>query len=98
MNESVTGVIDSHCHLDFKQFNKDRDAVMQNARDAGVVHLINSGVDLGTNDKSLQLAGKYDFISATLGLSPNTIAGLDDGGLQRLLDDPDAKDSYPSWR
>lgn len=85
MNESVVGVIDSHCHLDFKQFNKDRDAVMQNAREAGVVRMINSGVDLGTNNRSLQLAKEHDFISATLGLSPNTIAGLNDSDIQRLL-------------
>ena len=85
LNESVQGIIDSHCHLDFKQFNKDREAVMENARKCGVVRMINSGVDYSTNQKSLELAKKYDFIFATLGLSPNTIEGQKDPELKLRL-------------
>ena len=81
----MPGVIDSHCHLDFKQFNKDRDAVMQRARDCGVVRMINSGVDFSTNQKSLELAKRHDFIFATLGLSPNTLGAMGEGDLNRLL-------------
>jgi TatD DNase family protein len=82
----VPEVIDSHCHLDFKQFNKDRDAVMQIARDYGVVRMINSGVDFSTNQKSLELAKTHDFIFATLGLSPNSLGVLSDADLNRLLE------------
>ncbi len=85
MNESVQGVIDSHCHLDFKQFNKDREQVLERARSSGVEHMINSGVDFSTNQRSLELAKKYDFISVTLGLSPNTLEGLNETDLNRLL-------------
>ncbi len=86
MNESVQGIIDSHCHLDFKQFNKDREAVMENARKSGVVRMINSGVDYSTNQKSLELAKKYDFIDATLGLSPNTIEGQKEPEIKQRLE------------
>jgi len=82
----VPGVIDSHCHLDFKQFNKDRDAVIQRARDCDVAKMINSGVDFSTNQKSLELAKRHDFIFATLGLSPNILGALDEGDLNRLLE------------
>jgi len=85
LNESVQGVIDSHCHLDFKQFNKDREQVLERARNSGVEHMINSGVDFSTNQRSLELAKKYDFISVTLGLSPNTLEGLNETDLNRLL-------------
>lgn len=85
MNEPVVGVIDSHCHLDFKQFNKDRDVVIQRARDSGVVRMINSGVDFSTNQKSLELAKEHDFVFATLGLSPNFRNGMSDADLDRLL-------------
>jgi len=93
LNESAHGVIDAHCHLDFKQFNKDRDAVLQNAKDSGVVHMINSGVDYSTNQRSLELAKKYDFISVTLGLSPNTLEGLNEADLNALL--AQIKDNAP---
>ncbi len=86
MNEFGEGVIDSHCHLDFKHFDKDRDAVMSRAREAGVVMMINSGVDLATNRKSLELAKKHDFMRATLGLSPNSLEGLSNQDLQSQLD------------
>ncbi len=85
MDEPINGVIDSHCHLDFKQFNKDREAVMENARKSGVVRMINSGVDFSTNQKSLELANKYDFIFATLGLSPNTLDGQKDPEIEQRL-------------
>ena len=86
MNESVQGIIDSHCHLDFKQFNKDREIVMEDARKSGVVRMINSGVDYSTNQKSLELAREYDFIDATLGLSPNTIEGQNEPEIKRRLE------------
>ena len=85
MNESVQGVIDSHCHMDFKQFNKDRNLVLERARNSGVERMINSGVDFSTNQRSLELAKKYDFISVTLGLSPNTLEGLNETDLNKLL-------------
>lgn len=64
-------VIDSHCHLDFPKFNKDREATIQRALDAGVDQMINSGVDPKTNISTLELAQKYDHIHATLGFSPH---------------------------
>ena len=86
MSEFGEGVIDSHCHLDFKHFDKDRVAVMNRAREAGVVMMINSGVDIATNRKSLELAKKHDFMRATLGLSPNSLEGTSNQDLESQLD------------
>lgn len=85
MNEFGEGVIDSHCHLDFKQFNKDRAAVMERARDSGVILMINSGIDYATNVKSLELASENEFIRPTLGLNPNSLVGLGDDDLDATL-------------
>lgn len=86
MSEFGEGAIDSHCHLDFKHFDKDRVAVMNRAREAGVVMMINSGIDLATNRKSLELAKKYDFMRATLGLSPNSLEEMSSKDLESQLD------------
>jgi TatD DNase family protein len=86
LNEFGQGVIDSHCHLDFKHFNKDRNAVIERAKDAGIVLMVNSGVDFVTNRKSLQLANDHDFIQATLGLSPNLVEGLSEEDLQSVFE------------
>jgi TatD DNase family protein len=67
-------VIDSHCHLDFPKFNRDRDETIERARNAGVVKMVNSGIDLKTNQATLALANEYDFIYPTIGLSPLVVS------------------------
>lgn len=79
-------VTDSHCHLDFKNFNKDRDEMIQRALDAGVTTMINSGIDLKTNKKTLDFTRNYDFIHATLGLNPNSLDDMSDKDVLATLD------------
>jgi TatD DNase family protein len=64
-------IIDSHCHLDFPKFNRDREETIFRAREAGVVGMINSGISLKGNRISLELAEKHEDIHVTLGLSPD---------------------------
>ncbi|WP_406656074.1 TatD family hydrolase [Methanolobus sp. ZRKC2] len=78
-------VIDSHCHLDFSKFNKDRHETIERARANGVIEMINSGIDYKTNADSLELAKKYDFIHATLGLSPQMVPNSNDGKIKQIL-------------
>jgi len=78
-------IIDSHCHLDFKQFNKDRAAVIERARDSGIMLMINSGIDLASNIRSLKLADENEFVYPTLGLNPNSLEGLSDNDLDITL-------------
>ena len=77
--------IDSHCHLDFKQFNKDRAEVIHRARESGIEQMINSGVDFITNKRTLALAAEHDFIFATLGLAPNFLDGWNEADIERVL-------------
>ena len=85
MNEFGAPVIDSHCHLDFKQFNKDREAVIERARDSGVMLMINSGIDHATNIRSLEMAEENEFIYPTLGLNPNSLGTLSHDDLDLTL-------------
>ena len=86
MSGSKFEVIDTHCHLDFKNFNKDRDEVIKRALDAGVTTMINSGIDLKTNRKTLDLAKKYDCVRMTLGLNPNGLGEMTDEEVDATLD------------
>ncbi|MGB3944330.1 MAG: TatD family hydrolase, partial [Methanothrix sp.] len=79
-------VIDTHTHLDFKNFNKDRDEVIRRALDAGVTTIINSGIDFKTNRKTLELAKKYEFIRPTLGLNPNGLGETTDAEVEDTLE------------
>jgi TatD DNase family protein len=65
--------VDSHAHLEGKQFQPDRDEVIARARKAGVrtIVAIGNGDGPGTLDCGIQLAAKYDFIFATIGIHPH---------------------------
>ena len=39
-------LVDSHAHLDFSQFSRDREAVIARARQAGLVAILNVGTDI----------------------------------------------------
>ena len=61
-------MIDTHSHLDFPQYDKDRDKVIEDAFSSGLETIINIGVDLESSEKSIKLAEKYENIYATVGL------------------------------
>ena len=63
---------DTHCHLDFDRFAKDRPQVMKRAWKAGLVWILNPGIDLHTNQAAIELAETYpEQISASVGIHPN---------------------------
>ncbi|MBI5680634.1 MAG: TatD family hydrolase [Methanobacterium sp.] len=63
-------MIDTHCHVDFKDFNKDREEVIKRAK-KNLSAIINSGATLGGNRRVLKLVEEYKgFIHGTLGFHP----------------------------
>ena len=44
-------LIDVHCHLDYKDFDKDREEVIKNAQKNNVKVIISNGTDLESNKK-----------------------------------------------
>lgn len=78
-------IIDSHCHLDFPKFNRDREETILRAREAGVVGMINSGISLKGNSMSLELADRHEDIYAVLGLSPDIGREGDDKKINAIL-------------
>jgi len=65
--------IDTHAHLDFDRFDEDRDEVIQAAYDAGVKRIVNIGADMESSRNSVNLAKKYDFIYAAVGVHPHDV-------------------------
>lgn len=69
-------LIDSHCHLDSKEFDPDRDEVVQRALDAGVTQLLAIGTGNGPPDleAGMRLADRYSCFLATVGVHPHEAA------------------------
>jgi TatD DNase family protein len=64
-------LIDSHAHLDFSQFDADREAVIARAREAGLVAIVNAGASLESSRAAVALADQVDFVYATVGIHPH---------------------------
>ncbi|UCC79948.1 MAG: YchF/TatD family DNA exonuclease [Candidatus Zixiibacteriota bacterium] len=64
-------MIDSHAHLDFSQYDSDRDEVIREDFESGIEAVVNIGVDLETSRKSIALAERYEGIYATVGIHPH---------------------------
>jgi TatD DNase family protein len=65
--------VDSHAHLEMEQFNADRAAMLQRAKDAGVESIlaIGSGTGPGSLDCAIQLATQNHGIYASIGIHPH---------------------------
>ena len=64
-------LVDTHAHLDFPPFNKDRDRVIRRAFESGVQRIINVGTDLDASHRSIALAEQYPGIFAAVGIHPH---------------------------
>ena len=78
--------VDSHAHLDGRQFDSDREAVIARARAAGIRAMVAVGNGDGpaTADCGLRLAEKHDFMYATLGVHPHEAKLATDVDFQKM--------------
>lgn len=81
-----TLLIDAHTHLDFEEFDADRQAVVARARAAGVAAQILCGSDHERWDRTVQIAQQTGG-TAILGIHPWSAAELDAPELDRWLGD-----------
>lgn len=70
--------VDSHCHLDFPEFDANRDEVIKRAKDSGVSYIINVGSDLNASKSAVELSQKYDFIYSAVGVHPHDAESVND--------------------
>jgi len=77
-------LIDSHAHLEMKEFDPDRREVIERARLAGVGCIVTVGTNLGLSRKALAIARQYENIYAAIGVHPHDVAGTDDRSFDEL--------------
>lgn len=78
-------VIDAHCHVDFKEYNKTRQEVMGRAQEK-LKAIINSGANLGGNRRTLKLAEEYfGFLYPALGFHPHYVPKADKSAIEQVL-------------
>jgi len=79
----VTGLIDTHAHLDEME---DLAAAVGKARLAGVAGIIAVGQDLSSNTRNLEMSASYPgYVYPALGLHPWAISRLDEAQLEQNI-------------
>ncbi len=84
LNEAVSMLIDSHCHLNFDAFDEDRAQVVARAKKEGIVTFINPGTNLEDSRQVIALAEEIPELYAAIGVHPNDAAGFDAAALAQL--------------
>lgn len=69
-------LVDSHAHIDFPQFDEDREAMLDRARAAGITTLLAVGIGPGPEklDAGIPYAEKYPWIYTSVGIQPHEAA------------------------
>jgi TatD DNase family protein len=81
-------LIDSHAHIDFPQFDEDRDAMLGRARAAGVSTILAIGSGPGPEklNAAIPFAEQHDWIYATVGTHPHEAKQLTRQHLDQLAE------------
>jgi len=75
-------LVDSHCHINFPDFEGRIPDILQNAADNQVEHLLCIATSWENRDAVLQLAREHSAISASVGIHPTT-----EGGHEATIDE-----------
>lgn len=92
--------IDSHCHIDGKSFDEDREQVIQNALDADVCSMLNVGTGSPDSDsfqKTIELAESYEFIFAAIGIHPHDAKEYNEKAEEKLINLTKSSEKVIAW-
>ena len=84
VNNEPMRIVDSHCHLDDRSYDKDRQAVLDRARRAGVSKVMAVGVDLQSSHKAVGLTERFDGCYAAVGVHPHDAKDCSEDTLVQL--------------
>ena len=77
-------MIDTHAHLNLKDFDEDRHKVIESAFSNGVEKIICVGFDLKSSQKAVQLSEEFDQIYAVVGFHPHDAKDLNEKSLKKI--------------
>jgi len=84
---------DTHAHYCDKRFNEDRDTLLASMPTNDVSLILNAGSSISRSNHSLELADKYPFMYASVGVHPHDSGRMTDDNLadiEQLISHPKA--------
>jgi TatD DNase family protein len=77
-------IFDTHAHYDDRQFEEDREELLDSMRENGVELIVDAGSDIASWDKIEQLTDRYPFIYGAIGVHPDEVGELDEEKMKRM--------------
>ncbi|MDD3055597.1 MAG: TatD family hydrolase [Aliarcobacter sp.] len=81
-------IIDTHCHLDNKQYYEDIDKVIQNALKHNVKGFLIPGADFDDLPQAVKLAEKYSEVYFAVGIHPYDIDKFNEATMEKYVNHP----------
>lgn len=75
---------DTHAHYDDRAFDADRDELLCALPDKGVELVVLPGCDARSSCHALEIAERYDYIYAAVGIHPGELAGFKSGDIDKI--------------
>jgi TatD DNase family protein len=79
--------VDSHAHIDGEEYDSDRAEVVERAREAGVLAILNVGTGdphSGSLERAVEVAEQFDGVYAAVGVHPHDAKLFDESAAARL--------------
>ena len=77
-------IFDTHAHYDDKQFDEDREQLLDSMRAGGVGAIVNASATVESWDKVLELTREYPFVYGMIGVHPDEVGALDEEKFARM--------------
>ena len=77
-------LFDTHAHYDSGAFNADRLEVLSSMPEKGVELILNPGCDLDSSQTAVELAERFPFVYAAVGVHPSDCGPWEDSWLEEL--------------
>jgi len=85
-------MIDTHCHLDSKEFKDDLDAVINRANEVGIEAYIVPSTDTASIDAVCQLSRRYENVYWAIGVHPHNAKEFTDETANKIQQELERKD------
>ena len=77
-------LIDPHAHLNADRFAHDVELVVGAAKLAGIERMLIPGWNVASSERALELAERWPWLDASVGIHPHDAAKVDDAGWARI--------------
>jgi len=71
-------LVDSHSHLDLREFDDDRDEVIKRARRGGIGCILTVRINLESCSRVMGLIDSHDFVYGSIGIHPHDARDIDE--------------------